>query len=79
MKALSVKLPDPLFHDLAKRAETSVVSQSDIVRSALVAYLRQDAKPPSASCAVRASRWIGLFDGPADLAENPKHLDGFGR
>ena len=80
MKALSLKLSDPLFHDLAERARSSATSQSDIMRAALTAYLRGDAaEPQTASCAERASRWIGMVSGPADLATNPEHLAGFGQ
>jgi hypothetical protein len=80
MKALSLKLPDPLFHDLAERAKSSATSQSDIMRAALAAYLRGDAvQPQTASCAERASRWIGMVTGPADLATNAEHLTGFGQ
>ena len=78
MKAISIKLPDPLFHDLAQRAKTSASSQSEIIRTALAAYLKRDAHPSSASCADRAQRWTGIMQGPKDLSTNPKHLDGFG-
>lgn len=79
MKAISIKLPDPLFHDLAQRAKTSASSQSEIIRLALAAYLQRDAQPSTASCADRASRWIGMMQGPADLSTNPDHLRGFGQ
>ncbi len=79
MRAISIKLPDPLFHDLAQRAKTSASSQSDIVRTALEAYLMSDPKASTASCYERASRWIGLVDGAEDLATNPDHLRGFGK
>jgi Ribbon-helix-helix protein, copG family len=78
MKAISIKLPDPLFQDLAQRAKSSASSQSAIIRSALAAYLHSDAQPSTASCADRASRWIGMMKGPADLSTNAKHLKGFG-
>jgi predicted transcriptional regulator len=78
MKAISIKLPEPLFYDLAQRAKTSASSQSEIIRSALAAYLKRDAQPSTASCADRAQRWIGIMQGPADLSTNPKHLKGFG-
>ena len=78
MKALSIKIPDPMFHDLAERAKTSASSQSEIIRSALAAYLQTGAQPATASCADRAQRWTGLMQGPKDLSTNPKHLDGFG-
>ena len=48
------------------------------MRSALTAYLKQDAKPSTASCLDRASRWVGIMQGPADLSTNPDHLRGFG-
>jgi hypothetical protein len=79
MKAISIKLPDPLFHDLAQRAKTSASTQSEIIRTALAAYLQCDAQPSTASCADRAQRWTGIMQGPVDLSTNPKHLDGFGQ
>jgi predicted transcriptional regulator len=79
MKAISIKLPDPLFHDLTQRAAASASSQSEIIRTALAAYLKSDAPAPSASCAERASRWAGMVQGPKDLSTNPKHLRGFGQ
>jgi predicted transcriptional regulator len=79
MKAVSVKLPDPLFHDLAERAKAASVSQSELLRHALQVYLKSDDQAPIASCAARADRWIGLVEGPKDLATNPKHLRGFGK
>jgi predicted transcriptional regulator len=78
MKAISLKLPDPLFHDLAQAAVDRASSQSEIIRTALTAYLRHDIAPSSASCLDRASRWAGLMQGPADLSTNPEHLRGFG-
>lgn len=79
MKAISIKLPDPLFHDLVQRSQSSAASQSEVIRSALTAYLQGDRSAPSASCAERATRWIGLFEGAADLSTNPAHLSGFGQ
>lgn len=78
MKAISLKLPDPLFHDLAQAALERASSQSEIIRTALTAYLRQDASPSASSCLDRASRWAGMMQGPADLSANPEHLRGFG-
>jgi Arc/MetJ-type ribon-helix-helix transcriptional regulator len=78
MKAISIKLPDSLFHDLANRASSSASSQSEIIRSALTAYLHGEQETPKSSCAERARRWIGIMDGPVDLSSNSKHLKGFG-
>ena len=83
MKPISLKIPDPLFHDLAQRAKISALSQSEIIRTALAAYLQRDADGSapgsSASCADRAQRWMGIMKGAVDLSTNPKHLDGFGQ
>jgi Arc/MetJ-type ribon-helix-helix transcriptional regulator len=78
MKAISIKLPDPLFHDLAQRAKSSESSQSEVIRIALAAYLQSDIQPSTASCADRANRWISIMQGPSDLSTNAKHLKGFG-
>lgn len=78
MKAISLKLPDPLFQDLAQAALARASSQSEIIRMALTAYLKQDAAPSSTTCLDRASRWAGMMQGPADLSSNPEHLRGFG-
>lgn len=79
MKAISLKLPDPLFNDLVQRAHASASTQSDIIRLALVAYLKSDPAVEPASCAQQASRWIGMVAGAEDLSTNPEHLRGFGR
>lgn len=75
MKAISIKLPDPLLHDLAQHDKSGASSQSEIIRTALAA---SDAQPYIALCAERASRWTGMVQGPADLSTNAKHLKGFG-
>lgn len=79
MKAISIKLPDPLFQDLTLRAKSSASSQSEIIRAALTAYLQRDGAPSPVSCADRARRWTGMLNGPADLSTNPAHLRDFGK
>jgi predicted transcriptional regulator len=79
MKAISIKIPDPLFRDLTQRARASAISQSEIIRTALSLYLRQGEASQAASCAQRASRWIGIVAGPPDLSTNAEHLAGFGQ
>ena len=78
MKAISIKLPEPLFHDLAERAKSSASSQSEVIRNALAAYLKSDGQASSASCAERASRWAGMAQSATDLSTNPEHMQGFG-
>lgn len=79
MKAISIKIPDPLFHDLTLCAKENELSQSEIIRSALSMYLHQSNDAKTASCAQRASRWVGIVDGPSDLSTNAEHLAGFGQ
>jgi metal-responsive CopG/Arc/MetJ family transcriptional regulator len=79
MKAISIKIPDPLFHDLMLRAKANAISQSEIIRSALSMYLYQGDASETVSCAQRANRWIGIVDGPPDLSTNGEHLAGFGQ
>lgn len=79
MKAISIKLPEALFHDLVQRAQSSASSQSEVIRTALTAYLQGDLTAQNASCADRATRWTGMLQGVADLSTNPEHLRGFGQ
>lgn len=79
MKTISIKLPEPLLEDLARRARSGAASQSEIVRKALAAYLQSEPAPQPASCAERAARWAGMVEGPADLSTDPRHLRGFGK
>ena len=78
MKAISIKLPEPLFHDLAQRAKSSASSQSEVIRNALAEYLKSDGQASTASCAERASRWAGMAQSATDLSTNPEHMQGFG-
>lgn len=78
MIAISIKLPEPMFHDLSQRAKTTASSQSEVIRNALAAYLSKDNRASTASCADRASRWAGMATGPVDLSTNPDHMKGFG-
>ena len=78
MKAISIKLPEPLFHDMAQRAKSSASSQSEVIRNALAAYLKSDSQASTASCAERASRWAGMAQSATDLSTNPEHMQGFG-
>lgn len=78
MKALSIKLPEPMLSSLVQQAMEKSVSQSDIVRAALAAYLSSD-QAQAQSAAAQAARWAGLGDGPSDLSTNPKHMKGFGQ
>jgi hypothetical protein len=74
-------MPESLFHDLAQRANATSQSQSDIIRTALEAYLHGDSQTTisaAASCTERAGCWTAMMQGAADLSTNPSHLEGFG-
>jgi hypothetical protein len=80
MKTVSLKLSDDLARQLERSAKQQNRGKSEIIRSALEQYLRTNngvAKPPSFYDL--ASDLIGKFEGPEDLATNPKYMEGFGR
>jgi predicted DNA-binding protein len=78
MKALSVKLPDPLETRLAAAAKKRRVSKSSLVRDALEAFLEADGiQAGSALDVVRDL--AGSIHGPGDLSYNKAHLRDFGR
>ena len=79
MKALTVKIPDALFAEIASAANTRKVSKSEIVRERL-------AGSPTRGKAAPASLWSRMEDLvikedtlPADLSSNKKHLVNYGR
>lgn len=78
MKAVSIKLPEDMLSSVMQQAVQKSVSQSDIIRNALAAYLASSQAQPT-SAAAQASRWAGIAQGPADLSTNPKHMKGFGQ
>jgi hypothetical protein len=81
MQSMSLRLPEPLFHQLIVRAKTNAMSQTELVREAILQYLqtpaKQAAEPMNAYEA--GKKWIGKFDGPADLSTNPKYMTDFGK
>lgn len=80
MKTVSLKLSDDLARDLERSAKRQKRGKSEIIRSALEQYLRSSngAKEPPSFYDL-ASDLIGKFEGPEDLATNPKYMQGFGR
>lgn len=80
MNTLTVKIPPGLGQELAQVSEQEHLTKSELVRRALVAYIRQrNQASPIVSALDQAGDLVGCFSGgPADLASNPGHLDGFG-
>ena len=80
METISLKLPDDLLAQLESEAKARRVTKSRIVRESLEAALRKQPSARVASCFDLASDLVGTIEGlPADLADNPKYMEGFGR
>ena len=80
MRTISVKLPDDLFSQLARKAKTRHLTKSQVVRESLEKGL--DERPPAGavSCYDLARDLAGTVKGlPKDLADNPKYMGGFGQ
>jgi predicted transcriptional regulator len=78
MKTLSLKLPDDLDARLAGVAARQGATKSDVVRSALTAYLARDGKAAPGSALELAGDLVGAFEGPHDLSHADRHMDGYG-
>ena len=78
MQTLSLKLPDELHALLASEAKTRRVTKSQLLRESLEKTLRPQETEPS--CYDLTRDLVGTIQGlPADLAENPKYMEEFGR
>ncbi len=77
MRAISIKLPDPLERKLDALAKARGQNRSEVIRDAIEAFAGGPEKP-SAFDAIR--HLVGCLDdeGPADLATNPEHMEGLG-
>jgi hypothetical protein len=80
MRTISLKLPDDLLAQLAKTARARRITKSSLVRESLEKALYEQPRADVASCYDLARDLAGTVKGlPRDLADNPKHMDGFGR
>lgn len=81
MKAITLKLPDTLDHQLTHFAQSHKgLSKSAIVRQAIELYLSMAPQASALSGAVAAKKWVGIIaNAPADLSSNPAYLGDFGR
>ena len=79
MKSISLKLPEPLHSRLEAEARRRRTSKSEVVRQCVEKTLTGPRKPGKPSCFDLVSDMAGCVKGgPADLASNPKYLEGFG-
>jgi hypothetical protein len=80
MKTLTVKLPDPLFFEIADQAKARNISKSDVVRERLAP------RSELASKGRRGSLWSQMEDVvidsralPRDLSANKTYLRAYGK
>ncbi len=79
MRAVSLKLPDPLHEQLAATARRLGKSKSTVVREALEAHLNGETARIRGSSLDLVENLAGCLQGPKDLSTNKRHLSGFGR
>ncbi len=74
MRTVSVKLPEELDRALTELAKRRCASRSALLREALEAFTRHQAR----SVAEAASDLAGSLEGPEDLSSSPQHMSGYG-
>jgi Arc/MetJ-type ribon-helix-helix transcriptional regulator len=77
MRAISIKLPDPLERKLDALAKARGQNRSEVIRDAIEAFADGPEKPSTLDA---IGHLVGCLDddGPADLATNPEHMEGLG-
>jgi hypothetical protein len=79
-KSLSLKLPSALDAKLRAVAKRRGTKLSSIVREALEVYLNDKKQLAGLAFYDSAKDLIGCVDGgPGDLADNPKHMERYGK
>jgi hypothetical protein len=79
VKTISLKVPEALDRELARKAESRGLSKSDVVREAVAEYLVAGEAPAPGSFLAGAADLAGCVVGPEDLSYNPEHLAGYGK
>lgn len=79
MKTLSLKLSEAVDSQLSAIARQRCSNKSEVVRSALDAYLADKSVTPQGSALDLAGDLVGTLEGPADLSSEAKHLQGYGQ
>lgn len=79
MKTVSLKLSDDLHKSLTRTARQRKTTKTAVLRAALEAFLASHPNRSRVTCWDLASDLAGSVSGPADLATNPKYMEGFGR
>lgn len=74
MRSTSIKLPEPLDSRLTAIAKKRHSTRAKVLHEALDALDNRTATPTASELAANL-----VFEGPADLSTNPKHMTGYGR
>ena len=78
MRTISLKVPEDLLAQIENEAKARGITKSLLVRESLEKALCKT-PPGAASCYDLARDLAGTVKGmPADLADNPKYMEGFG-
>jgi Arc/MetJ-type ribon-helix-helix transcriptional regulator len=78
MKTISLKLPDEIAARLKLRSRQPGKSKSELTREALVSHLEKRKGKSKASCLDLVHDFVGMAEGPGDLASNTKQMRGYG-
>ena len=78
MKTLSLKLPEELDIRVGAMAKQRGSSKSEVVRSALEAYLASEAPTFTGSALDLAGNLVGALEGPVDLSYHQNYMRGYG-
>ncbi len=79
MRTISLKLPDDLLLQLDSAAKARRLTKSSLIRESLEKALRPPSPAAAVSCYDLARDLAGTVKGlPADLADNPEYMEGFG-
>jgi hypothetical protein len=79
VKTISLKLADGLDQRLTATARRQRTTKSDLLRTALQAFLNEEIGNRSGSCLDLAGDLVGSVEGPSDLSANRQHMKGFGK
>ena len=76
---ISIRIPKKLEQGVRQLVQATGKSESEIVRAALEDYCRRHEREPSCYDLAASAGNLGCGSGPADLATNPKYMEGFGK
>jgi predicted transcriptional regulator len=81
MATLTVKISAQLGREIAAAARGQRITKSELARRAMIKYVAEADKARTfQSASDLAGELIGsVRHGPADLASNPDHFDGYGK